>query len=259
MYRIKYISPEGKEWGLSTESHQGVFLIEGGLDGLVGSSGDSVTTSTLLTGQRFHGVHTEPMTGSLTCQIAPLSGDKVSDVMRRFRGAWSRHVPGTLIIEDDDLGIFRANVRLSESIAAPFKQPDDNSSIECVIPLIADEGVWLFRHDSKTDKDGVVKVKNWGDTQLTVRISWKGSGGQVTLPSGATFTLPETSEERILWLDNNKSLMVTDVDEKIDRELWKTVSYQALAETVPMGEEKVFKIPDGAVLIWDVATFDPWR
>lgn len=122
-----YYAPDGRDYcllGSDGREKYGMFLIEDGISGLVGESEDSTSNPALFTGQRFYGLSTKAMTGTLTICISPSERKDIDKVMKDFRSAWSRKHSGVLtLIDTDSEGVFRTNVRLRSSISAPKIHP----------------------------------------------------------------------------------------------------------------------------------------
>lgn len=126
------------------------------------------------------------------------------------------------------------------------------------IPVISDTGCWFKEHSSNIE-DRTVEIYNYGDVVTCPRIMWDGNGGEIVVPSGATFTLPPVSETRVLYLDNSKSNMVTDLDGNVDKELSKRLAQQVYSEGVPEDTVRTYQVPVGARVVYDVGLYDPWR
>lgn len=256
-YEVSYIGPRGKPWELTSGRTDGVFMEPGGVQGLVGAGEDVTVSSPFSVGQVLDGVTVGAMDGTLTVTVTKTEHASLSDVWAEFRADFSRTAPGTLTITGPRLGALSCRVRL----AAPLPALDSNATGDVIrgvaIPLIADDGLWLTRR--WVDTSSRVEVSNPGDVPVCPQIVWQGTGGRVTLPSGAGFTLPQTSARRVLWLDNAQSCVVTDEDGREDRGLWTRLASQVQPEKVPVGGRRIFELPAGAALRWQVGFFDPWK
>ena len=136
----------------------------------------------------------------------------------------------------------------------PHRGVQPSSGLELRIPLAADEGVWKV---GPYTGSGKTNVSNFGDTTTYLEITWQGGGGPITLPSGATLTLPTTSERRHLLLNPTDSCAIIDPTGGVDHTLWRQIPY--LPEGVPAGGQRTYQLPAGAAATWHVSTLDPWR
>lgn len=257
-YKMSYISPDGEVFSLMDTTHEGVFVIEGGFHGLVGDSDDLVTSNVVSPGQVSHGISIKPTTGSLEVALFPQNGDTMDNLFSRIKNAFSRTREGTLILSDEDgIGQRTLPVRLSASIDPPSYNTDIAMPQHGImtIPLISDQGVWEVQFSSKKTTTEII---NGGEVITFPTIEWK-QGGRVSLPSGASFTLPTVAEARQIHLSNAKSMMVTDTKGNIDRTLWREIAKNAWAEGIPTMSKRTFKIPTGATIYWSTYVLDPWR
>lgn len=252
-HALSYTTPWGRTWHLIEENWV-TGLLSGGIEGLVGEAEDVVSTTPGVPGQILDSQDTTRMTGSLRVTIGPDGDLDAGQVWAQFRGGFSRHMVGTLTLTSPHYGVLSTQVRLSGILPPPDVEPNDEGLIdELRIPLVSDEGLWL--EDTRTGV-GVVTVHNTGDTTLTPRIRWSGAGGPVTLPSGAIFTLPAVTKERILLLSAIDSLAVLTPFGEIDYTLMRQM--QVLPEAVPDQAERTFLLPVGATLEWQIGRHDPW-
>lgn len=106
------------------------------------------------------------------------------------------------------------------------------------VPVVCRHG--LARSGVQSGEDSVT-VTNGGDAAVYPRIVWLGDGGQVTCPSGATFTLPRANVRTVVDLHPSK-LRLDGV----------------LPEGVPPGGVGRWVVPAGARLEWNVWVADPW-
>ncbi|KGM18142.1 hypothetical protein [Corynebacterium auriscanis] len=255
MFEIDYIAPDGREWRLHSQGERGeATIIEEGVEGFVGSVEDSVIESVGEPGQILDALNVGVMTGSLQCVLVP-DGESIDELFSRWRASWSRRRSGTLRIKSPRLGVLTTAARLSESMPTPEVDPGGKRHARVEVPVVCDRGVW------STDNvrgSGTVTVTNFGDVALWPSVEWAGAGGPVTLPSGATFTLPAAGSKRVLCLNPAESLIVKDLAGKVDRALWLKLAPVAWAEPVMAGETAQFRVPAGAELVWRVSVLDPF-
>lgn len=261
-FRMRLHGCDGSEWPLLSEHYKGVYMERGMLTGFVASP---VTTGVM--GARPDGSlvwsgasAVQPMQGDMPLVVDDSDGP-VNRVHKRFRNAFApdpRHKFAKLDLNDDASGLsFFTMVRLTAGIA-PLPEPDIETGFERFsVSVQSDDGVWRTR--LHLTGGGAVTVTNIGDVGAWVRIMWKGAGGKVIVPSGASFMLPAVSDYRILYLSTAMGALVTDMAGKVDRERWIAVRATAIAEHVPAHEARVFTIPDGSEIIADFGVYDPWK
>ena len=269
MYEMWYYSPDGKDYCLTGNKdlrYDNMFLMENGIDGLVGEAEDSISNPALFTGQRFYGLKTNAMTGELKVLIYPEDGTPIDKVYKEFRSSWSRSQYGTLtIVDTDSEGVLRLKVRLRNNMSAPTVHPGDNNGIELNIPVISDGGVWNKEHisapeEKDKEKTRKITIHNYGDVFVRPKIVWdKNSSGEVIVPSGASFNLPAVDSRKTLYLDNSKSNIIVDEDNNVDRKLTMRLAQEVYSEGVPPAQSRDYIIPRDALMIWDIGLFDPWR
>lgn len=247
MFKISYISPDGREWEFDHETSP-VFVVSEGVEGFVGGGEDIALTADGLSGQMFAGVNVFPIEGALSGYCR---GESVSD----FRAGFSRRRCGTLVVDSPVWGRLELEVRVvGGGVSVPHSLPDDRW-VSFSVSLVSDRGVWFTSPLYGSDN---VTVTNSGDVNIWPEIRWQGAGGVVTLPSGATFTLPNSTARRVLTLDPMRGCMVSLEGGAIDRAMWKTLTGSVNAEGVPVGETRTYRVPAGAELVWRVGVFDPW-
>lgn len=252
---IVYESPFGDVWPLAA-GHRGVFIKENSLDDLCGDSEDVSTSPTGAPGQQFDGLNVKAMTGTLGCWVQEWEGDSLDEVSANFRSSWSRTQPGTLRAVSHTLGGVFTQVRLAKSMPPLPVDLREVDGYDLQFSVIADSGVWWMNPLTGT---GTVTVTNPGDVPVYPRIRWKGAGGKVTLPSGASFTLPAAQESRIVSLDNADSCAVVDEKGVLDRALWRALHPTVMPEGIPVGQSRTYTLPDGSELLWNIGVFDPWK
>lgn len=284
--RITYISPEGKKWNLTAAENvssdsmfdfpqpketqeqnnsgdsQGVFLLECGINGLVGETED-VNVRKFSGSQTYVSSHATPMEGYLQVHIFGVDGKSVQEVYREWRGSWSNREYGTLNIHFNDTGTVSCRVRLSKTIEHPVEQPGKSSSISVEVPVICDDGYWTRKHVVKRTANDTsdIKIRNYGDFLLYPEIKWT-TPTTVTVPSLNTFQLPKPySGARRINLDPESSFIIQDDNEKVDISLWKKSTDLVVPEGVPPRETRTFKLLSTAdvYLYYDVRLLDPWR
>lgn len=253
-YRLWYTTPWGRQWEMLTENWV-TGLNAAGIDGLVAQSTDVTTESPFVAGQILDSQNIGPMTGSLRVAVGPDGPKPAGDVWAEFRAGFSRTLVGTLSLHSPRYGRVSTQVRLAATLPPPDVEPNDEGVIdELPIQLISDQGVWL--HDTVSGT-GEVTVTNFGGVDVSPQIRWSGAGGTVTVPSGATFSLPAVEEERILLLSPVESLAVITPLGEIDYPLMRQLQ-AALPEVVPEGQSRTYVMPPGAALEWQIGVMDPW-
>lgn len=253
--QITLLTLSGVEWNLTEKKDRGVFLREGGISGLVGTPSPLVSQAVGAVGQRFFGAEHGPLEGTLSLNIYDTSGDCAA-VFDEFVGSFSTHAPAVLRVSSKLRGPRFGALRLAAEIESPACEPAEVSELNVDVSVVIDDGAWW---SNWVHGNNNVTVTNSGDVPVSPKIRWKGSGGKVTLPSGATFTLPAVSQPRNLLLGIDQSLAVFDDQEVLDRETWLKVRGQALPEDIPPGASRVFSVPEGADLLWRLGFLSMWR
>ncbi|MCS5479840.1 hypothetical protein NYP18_09225 [Corynebacterium sp. YIM 101645] len=239
MYELTYQGPSGRVWPLMSRDAIGLFVEEGSMeDGFTGGPGQQVT-------------------GTLRCTIRDHAGVPADKRWREFRRDWSRHAEGVLHLKRNNVAL-RLPCRASAVPPGPRMNPGEVPVMRAHVPVSSREGVeaWL---EARSQAGSSVPVTNSGDTFVWPKIWWQGAGGNVTLPSGAIFTLPPTDEPRIIMLNPDESAAVVDERDRLDDPLWRLIRGAVFGEGVPVGEERTYGLPDGAELAWDLGHYDPWR
>lgn len=255
-YVIKYLTPDGESLDLY-HTDQAAYIIAGGITGLVGKINTEVFQSPAISGQTVLSRTVEPMDGTITLFIDG-TVQTASKIVSKIRRSFSQIEYGILTIENPDLGTLYTPVRLNGAIEAPEQDPHVVDYIfEMVIPVISDSGLWYS--DMIVNKTSV-DVVNWGEFDIFPDITWRGKGGTVTLPSGATFTLPDAplNKKRTMSLNASKSLVVRDENGDIDEGIWKKV-WGVIPEGVAPGNKGTYKIPSTASISYSVGVCDPWQ
>lgn len=257
MYEIGYIDPSGHDWELTSRGRSsGVFIAEDGIDGFIGQAEDSTSESIDVAGQLLNSVKIKPWTATLEVLLVPSPDQHRHDLFKRWRKAWSRTATGTIRITTADLGNLYSTVRLSELIPPPKINPFVSEFAVAQTPIIGDEGVWWT---ARKKDSGMVNITNPGHVPIWPTITWAGSGGRVTLPSGATFTLPATNAPRTINLNPAESFIVTDSTGNTDTDLWHTLATTAWAEPITPQHTAQFQLPPDATIHWRIGFLDPWQ
>lgn len=239
MVRLSWVDHTGVETSLYPLKGD-VYLQGGTLEGFTGVWSDNPTQVVGEEGLRVDPRNrvVEPVTGALTLAI------RSRDAYRKVRRMFSESKPGWLVLDE-----WRLRCRLAEGLPAPGVIPQRGVTVR--VSLIGDAGVWV-RQASGT---GNVTVTNDGDVPVWPKIVWKGGGGVVRLPSGASFTLPAVSATRVVDLRRSAGGRVTIPDTGVvDRPLSKQTL--VISEMVPLGEQGTFTVPAGATLMWEIGVLD---
>lgn len=246
-YELDLVSPTGETFNLIADGEPGPIGVEAGtVEGLTGSFEDHPVQAVGVPGQiiDFRDRVITPMTGSLGVVV------QSSEDWHDFRRAWSTWEYSWLV-----LSIGGARYRLAVRLPAAFKFPAaiPKCGDRVKVDVIADSpGVWTV----PLSGEGTVTVTNYGDVPIWPEIVWEGAGGDVTLPSGASFTLPAVKEEHRVPLARSNSGRIFRGDE-YDRILTRKAG--VVGESVPRGEERDFTVPPGARLVWEIGVFDPFE
>lgn len=252
---VALITQNGRCWNLTSLQERGVFLRESGLRGLVGSPSALVTHTTSTPGQVFHGVNVDALEGSLAVRVYDRTGRGCAEIAREFYSDFTTGTFFTLVFPTAT-GRKTIRLRLSAEIPLPASDPAGTSAFDVDLSVISDEGVWWSQEFNGTNS---VTVTNTGHIPVSPKITWSGRGGEVTLPSGATFTLPGVQEQRTLLLGADASLAVVDTQNTLDRKLWLQVRGRALPETAPPKTARTYHLPPGARLVWKLGFLTPMR
>lgn len=168
------------------------------------------------------------------------------------RSWFSSRNKGTLAVTNPNRKV-STSVRLAAAIPSLGLSPRPGSRIP--VTLVADSGLWWEERNS-TPTRRVVDVANDGEVPIAPTIVWSGNGGDVTLPSGATFTLPPTTDTAYLSLASENSGVVKDAAGIENEHL--TAAAQAVAERVQPATTGKFTIPESVYLVWNIGRCDPW-
>ncbi|STC97514.1 hypothetical protein [Corynebacterium renale] len=238
MAMLSWVSHTGAEQALYPATGE-VFLEGGTLEGFTGKWQDNPTQIIGVPGAWVDPRNRviEPLTGALSLRVMSAHG------WHQVRQMFSHNHQGTLV-----LGGWRLPCRLAEALPAPGTIPTAGAVVR--VALIADGGVWV----SPVTATGAVTVTNAGDVPVWPTIMWKGNGGKVTLPSGASFILPATPTARTIDLNRSSSGVVRAADGEIDAALSRTVD--SISECVPVGHRGVFTVPTGATMTYNIGVLD---
>lgn len=240
-YSLRYVSPTGVEYEFLDGSDGEPFVEVDTLSGFVGVFEDTPVQSVGVPGAvvNFQDRVVQQMPGSFTLVV--FSRGQWEQARRDF----SAREYGTLILDND--GLFELPVRLAESLPSPGHVPEVGSRIE--VSMVADAGVW----ESVVSGSGTVEVTNWGEVPVWPTVVWSGAGGDVVLPSGVGFRLPQVSAEHRLSLDRRAS------GKAVNSLTGAKVNTDAVGEMVPVGQSRSYTVPSGVKLEWRVGVFDPWN
>jgi len=250
---------KGELWKLGDENHNGVFLTESGIDGLVGEISHSTITVPGVPGAFVTGSEVGSVSGSLKCHIAPTvinrTGEQIraerSQLYNRFRGAFHRFKSNRLTVGD-----LWCDIYLNGKIDTPSGRVEDATQLDISIPVINRSGLWF---SSQSNSSSIVTVTNLGDVVIYPKIRWHGEGGRVILPSGASFTLPASPSPLTVSLNPNDGYAVYSGDSLVfDREQWVKIRGSILGEGIPPGVTTWYQLPNLAALKWEVGYLDPW-
>ncbi|MCK7676363.1 hypothetical protein M0E81_11460, partial [Corynebacterium sp. CCM 9187] len=142
MFDLVYTSPSGRTWHLSRYAHEGVFVDEGGIEGLVGAVEEQVFSSVGRAGQRVAGQQAQALSGALAVSVVGTADKSVMGAWLEFRADWSVRVPGTLMVVSPVRGPVSTPVRLREVPAAPTKFLEPGAGDVMSMRLVGDDGVW---------------------------------------------------------------------------------------------------------------------
>lgn len=254
-YGLTWVSPDYHSWNI-TSLDWVAGIRAGGISGLVGEADDVALSAPGVPGQVLDSQQIPPMRGTLRFAVRGDHSESTDDVWARLRKTFHHSRPGTLVLSNTTFGTLSTKLRRNGAIPPPAVDPSSEDVILDVdVPVISDEGCWWTQ--PITD-EGFVNVTNTGDVLAWPEILWEGVGGEVTMPSGATFTLPTADGARRLLLDTFESNVVLDADGNVDDDLWAAVRGLP-AEGVPPGKSRDYILPEGARLEWSLGVLDPWQ
>lgn len=240
VWKWEYFSPEGRHWPLTPAEHNGVYIEEAGFPELA-----------VMAGART-------MSGAINVVVdGPAVGRTNSSVMADFRQDFDDELYGTLVASSDDLfGALSVRLRLGQEglITFPAAQPDERGFVQFTVPVESDQARWV---SEDTYFGPTCVVENFGVGVVWPRVVWT-TGGKLTMPSGATLTLPTVQQPRVIDFHPERSGYVTDLTGVEDRELWVKLR-GFYFEGVPRRAVRTFGVPSGASLVAPVPHREPWR
>ncbi len=243
---INYTSPNGEVFDL-TEINGDVVVMEAGIEGLVGHPTRHTTPTVRGVGVRQNYLTTPEVAGVLHIMA---ESNLMAELYPRLRAAFSPDEAGVLgqTLQGQR---FEMEVLQNAALPWPITNPEDETQQLLDVPLAGEDGVWLAEPGQGT---GVVNVTNPGDVLMWVEFVWGPDPASVMLPSGALFSLPTVTGQRILTTDPSQSSAVLTMDRTLDRELSATIT--ALPEAVPPKQTRTFTAT-GATIQWRVGWWDP--
>lgn len=201
--------------------------------------------------------------GTLTVGLYPGVGVDLRRVRRRWIDGWSFDEPCQLqVVGKEREGKYTLPLRLDGEREIP--QPATiNFDVfqELAMPVVVDRAVWASKRTRAGDnptQPTVASITNTGVSTIGVSLEW-GTGGRVTLPSGASFALPYTAQRRIITLDRSLSYPVTDLNGVEDKAMQERLWGVAMEETIKPKQTKVFTGPPGSVFRYELEVKEPWR
>ena len=177
----------------------------------------------------------QPIDVEIPFYLMAYTADEMEDVHRRFRQGWrgarfeiqADHPLSPLFLDVDDFSLPGVQVDVAKRRALTIS-----------VRIFSASG--LFSSEVLQGANNVT-VTNDGDVDIFPTAKYTGNGGQVTNPSGATWTLEPVTEETTVSFDPLKN---------------RTPG--VLSESIKPGASGVWKMPPGAQLFWTVQVADPW-
>ena len=242
MEAVTYLGADGSQWPLTAREHRGVFLREGALSLVPGDDAEADSR----------------LSGSLQLVVADNDPEgrglaSIDEAMRLWRRAWSRRLWGTLLVRGaPEAPRSWARVRLAAPVP-DLTRVDPEGCEEFDLQVVGQSRRWLR---TQTVVGPTAVVVNGGDREVWPRVRWR-SGGVLVLPSGAKVTLPTVGDWRTVHLDPWLGCeVVTDAGVR-DDVLWRRLRGVVFPEVVPAGEQRMFRVPEGAQVSWDMEVEDP--
>lgn len=172
-------------------------------------------------------------------------GEEMERLYVEFRQSWRlwskiKRPPPTVIKAQADhpLGPFFLDLWLSQPLPGVPVDMRRRTSTTVTANVFNPTGLARSMPISGT---GEVTLLNSGDEVVYPQLTYKGAGGVVTSPSGATFTLPPSDERTTINLDPQHL--------HLDG---------AFPEGVPPGESGTWVLPEGVTASWEIRVADPW-
>ena len=253
--KLLLITPDGREIDLLQEGDWYRSVAYGGVSGLVGTVVSSSVTAVGVPGETITHDQIPKMTGELTLHIAAGKGHPpVDEAAAEIRRGVQSKKDSTLVLDmENGQPVVSTPVRRNGAIAPPVEVLDGADYTEMKIPLQSRLGGWL--EDPRTEA-GTVTVTNHGDTFLWPTILTTGTGN-ILLPSGNTYTLPNAPGAKIS-LDPYTSHEVVLPDGTVDEAASELTEVMNLGEGVPEGESRTYVTTGGVKLMWQTLILDPW-
>lgn len=234
--RVELLSARQDVWDLTGHvSTSPVLLPEGALESLVGVASSSFT---FLPGAA--------VSADVPFFLHDMRGERdLVDVVHSFWAGWNVFrpwhptVPCRFSVKDaHPLGDCHLDLWLERPLPGWQVVPHRRDSLTVNASVVAPHG--LFRTSTVTGS-GSVEVENSGDAMVFPRIRYRGAGGAVVGPSGASFALPTSNDERVVDLSPRRL--------RLDG---------ALPEGVPVGGSGTWRLPEGASLEWELHVASPY-
>lgn len=173
------------------------------------------------------------------------NGDEMEAIYKEFRQGWNVWKPGgrakpcTLAVHaDHPEGEFYLDLYADQPL--PGVPVDMRRRTSTTITVKGFAPLGLF-HSKVHTATGAFTITNTGDEFIYPKLRYSGAGGQVTSPSGATYTLPAAA---------TSTLIDTDPQElRLDG---------AFPEGVAPGKSGTWRLPTGVTAEWSVLVADPW-
>lgn len=260
--KIAFTDKSGKEWDLTPREATGAFIMQGSIEGLVGSRNESTVTIPGVPGSFVEGVEIPPFTGGFDLKIVGADGGARGTLYSQLRKAFSGG--GRLSIHTDKGKVFFTDVKLDGAIPVPESRPEDAYFLTMPVKLRCDAGLWFERHEEQGFT--FVNVTNGGDAIAYPKIQWRGGNVRVVLPSQAVCNLPSVSTWHEVELSTAKGFNITLIDgSPANLPEWRQGRGAFYAEGIPAGGEAEYNITEaGSSLtaevkfIYDIGYLDPW-
>lgn len=241
MLKVELMMATGETYLLSgTEAQSPVLAPEAALVELIGKAVRTdlavPARSGVLPGRRRF----QELKATLEFYLHADTGEQMGQVYRVFRQGWSMDEPCTLAVTADHSGgTFYLDLWLDQPISGVSVDMRRRTSTVLPVQVFSPRG--LFRSEEFTGQ-GLVTVTNWGDTVTYPKIRNIGPGGIVTSPSGATWTLPQS----------------TAAETTLDLDPMELRQPGVFPEGVEPGDTQTWSLPQGATLVWSIFIADPW-
>lgn len=251
MLTLELVSPEGKTYNLFQPGAQ-IGVPAGGLD-LTAQLQRTTHEALSYPGSYEENVSFKEMTGSITFQLFAGNQD-LETVYLDLCKAIRTNATSTLKAGVNSV-VRTAEIKLSESLPTPDIVPALVNEMQLQPKIVSLSGAWWGPTQTAT---GTTTITNTGEVIIRTAIRWKGDGGTVTMPSGARFTLPPTTTERILQLSDDESCVITHPNGTPDRHLWEQMEGEVMPEPITPNDTATITVPPGATLEWHLGYTHPW-